>query len=345
MLKLTGEGRLPLKVEEGLFRITQEALNNVVKHANTSEASVELTFKERLTTLVIGDKGAGFDLVSAQAKTGHVGLASMRERAQALGGKMSVDSSPGKGTRIKIVIDSSTGGDSTLPVKMIMRKTTRRPKMPENKIKVLIVDDHAIVRQGLRTLLELMDDISVVGEAANGKIAIDLVSQIHPDVVMMDLMMPEMDGITATRQICAQNPGIKIIALTSFLEDENIIPAIQAGATSFLLKDVSPTELVDTIRAAYRGEARLHPNVARKLMDQVSSHPASLENSLGDITDREMEVLRLVAQGMSNKEIASTLVISEKTVKTHISSLLGKLNLNDRTQLAIYALKNGLIKE
>ena len=217
--------------------------------------------------------------------------------------------------------------------------------MPENKIKVLIVDDHAIVRQGLRTLLELMDDISVVGEAANGKIAIDLVSQIHPDVVMMDLMMPEMDGITATRQICAQNPGIKIIALTSFLEDENIIPAIQAGATSFLLKDVSPTELVDTIRAAYRGEARLHPNVARKLMDQVSSHPASLENSLGDITDREMEVLRLVAQGMSNKEIASTLVISEKTVKTHISSLLGKLNLNDRTQLAIYALKNGLIKE
>lgn len=217
--------------------------------------------------------------------------------------------------------------------------------MPENKIKVLIVDDHAIVRQGLRTLLELMDDISIVGEADNGKIAIDLVSQIHPDVVMMDLMMPEMDGITATRQICAQNPGIKIIALTSFLEDENIIPAIQAGATSFLLKDVSPTELIDTIRAAYRGEARLHPNVARKLMDQVSSHPASLENSLRDITDREMEVLRLVAQGMSNKEIASTLVISEKTVKTHISSLLGKLNLNDRTQLAIYALKNGLIKE
>ena len=116
-LKITGEGRLPLKVEEGLFRITQEALNNVVKHANTPEASVELTFKERLTTLVIGDKGAGFDLVSAQAKTGHVGLASMRERAQALGGKMSVDSSPGKGTRIKIVIDSSTGGDSTLPAK------------------------------------------------------------------------------------------------------------------------------------------------------------------------------------------------------------------------------------
>lgn len=217
--------------------------------------------------------------------------------------------------------------------------------MPENKIKVLIVDDHAIVRQGLRTLLELMEDIIVVGEAANGKIALDLISQLNPDVVMMDLMMPEMNGITATRQICAQNPGIKIIALTSFLEDKNIIPAIQAGATSFLLKDVSPNELVDTIRAAFRGEARLHPNVARKLMERVSSQTASQANPVSGITDREMDVLRLVAQGMSNREIAGTLVISEKTVKTHISSLLGKLNLNDRTQLAIYALKNGFIKD
>jgi two-component system, NarL family, response regulator LiaR len=217
-------------------------------------------------------------------------------------------------------------------------------KMQDKKISVMIVDDHTIVRQGLRTLLELMEDIEVLGEASNGKQAIDLVSRFHPDVILMDLMMPEMDGITATRKICELNPEMKIIALTSFLEDDNIIPAIQAGATSYLLKDVSPAELVDAIRAAYRGEARLHPNVARKLMDQVAVQPSNPVKSSNDISEREMDVIRLVAQGMSNREIANTLVISEKTVKTHIGSLLSKLNLNDRTQLAIYALKNGLVK-
>ena len=217
--------------------------------------------------------------------------------------------------------------------------------MPEKKITVLIVDDHIIVRQGLRTLLELMEDIEVAGEAPNGKIAVEMAAKIHPDVILMDLMMPEMDGITAIQKICEQNQSTKIIALTSFLEDGNIIPAIRAGATSFLLKDVSPTELVETIRAASRGEARLHPNVARKLMDQVATQPSSQTTSTSDITDRELEVIQLVAKGMSNKEIANTLVISEKTVKSHISSLLSKLNLNDRTQLAIHALKNGLVKE
>jgi len=217
--------------------------------------------------------------------------------------------------------------------------------MPEKMITVLIVDDHTIVRQGLRTLLELMDDIEVAGEAPNGKIAVEMAAKLHPNVILMDLMMPEMDGITAIQKICERESNTRIIALTSFLEDGNIIPAIRAGATSFLLKDVSPTELVETIRAASRGEARLHPNVARKLMDQVTTQPSSPTVPTSDITDRELEVIQLVAKGMSNKEIASALVISEKTVKSHVSSLLSKFNLNDRTQLAIYALKNGLVKE
>lgn len=215
--------------------------------------------------------------------------------------------------------------------------------MPETSlpiISLLIVDDHAIVRQGLRTLLELMPDIAIAGEAANGAAAVEMVSRLRPDVVLMDLVMPVMDGIQATRQIAALGLGTRIIALTSFMEDEQIVPAIQAGATSFLLKDVSPDELVDAIRAAYRGEARLHPNVARKLMDQVAARPAA--PAAADLTERELEVLRLVSRGMSNHQIAEVLVISEKTVKTHISSLLGKLALQDRTQLAIYALKNGL---
>jgi len=214
-----------------------------------------------------------------------------------------------------------------------------------HKISILIVDDHPIVRQGLRTLLELQDDFIVVGEAANGKAAVDLASHLKPDVVLMDLVMPELDGISATRQINASLPATRVIALTSFVEDDKIIPAIQAGAASFLLKDVSPNELMEAVRAAYHGEVRLHPNVIRKLMAQVASQTPVQQQIAHELTDRESEVLRLVAQGMSNREIAANLVISEKTVKTHISSLLSKLGQADRTRLAIFAIKSGLVPE
>ncbi len=221
--------------------------------------------------------------------------------------------------------------------------------MPNNstekstRISVLIVDDHPIVRQGLRTLLELQDDIEVAGEAANGKVAVELAARLAPDVVLMDLVMPEVDGISATRQITALGKSTRVIALTSFVEDDKVIPAIQAGAVSFLLKDVAPTDLIDAIRAAYRGEARLHPQVMRKLMDQVTAQPSPPKFIASELTGREIEVLSLVAQGMSNHEIATRLVISEKTVKTHVSNLLSKLGLEDRTRLAIYAIRNGLV--
>lgn len=220
--------------------------------------------------------------------------------------------------------------------------------MPEAEtpvITVLIVDDHPIVRQGLRTLLDLQDDIRVAGEAVNGKAAVELAARVKPDVVLMDLMMPEMDGIEATRQISAVCPASRVIALTSFVEDDKVIPAIQAGAVSFLLKDVSPDDLMDAIRAAYHGEARLHPLVMRKLMRQVAAQAPAARANAPDLTGREFEVLGLVTQGLSNREIADKLVISEKTVKTHLSSLLGKLGQEDRTRLAIYALKNGLVPQ
>ncbi len=210
------------------------------------------------------------------------------------------------------------------------------------QISVLIVDDHAVVRQGLRTFLELHDDIHIAGEASNGKIAVEMVKQLKPDVVLMDLVMPEMDGIAATREISALGLLVRVIALTSFIQDDMIIPAIQAGACSYLLKDVAPNDLVEAIHAASRGEARLHPDAARKLMSQIAHPPAQPSGGASDLTARELEVLGLIAHGKSNRDIAAALVISEKTVKTHVSSLLSKLHQEDRTQLAIYALKNGL---
>jgi NarL family two-component system response regulator LiaR len=194
----------------------------------------------------------------------------------------------------------------------------------DEKIKIMIVDDHQVVRQGLRTFLELNEDIQVLGEAGNGQEAVELVSKLKPDVVLMDLVMPRLDGITAISRIKALSPGTKVIALTSFTEDDKVFPAIQAGASSYLLKDVSPDDLVEAIRAVHRGEARLHPEVIRKLMEQVAAQPTSGKPAnTPQLTGREGDVIRLVARGRSNREIANALVISEKTAKAHISNILG----------------------
>ncbi len=215
---------------------------------------------------------------------------------------------------------------------------------PSPAIRVLIADDHQIVRQGLRTFLDLQDDILVVGEASDGQAAVDLAVRLAPDVVLLDLVMPRMDGIEAMRQIKARSSSIRVIALTSFSTDDQILPAIEAGAAGYLLKDVSPGELVATIRAVHAGQSRLHPDVAARLMQAFRSRgqpPADDEAAI--LTDREREIARLVAKGLSNREIGDALVISERTVKTHMSNILGKLNLNDRTQLAIFAIRVGLV--
>jgi NarL family two-component system response regulator LiaR len=209
---------------------------------------------------------------------------------------------------------------------------------------VLIVDDHAIVRQGVRTLLEAQVDIVVIGEAESGAQAIALLANAVPDVVLMDLVMPDMDGVETTRQVKRISPGTQVVVLTSYHEDEHILPAIRAGALSYILKDVSPKELADTVRKAARGEAVLHPHVAARVIKELQGDQAGAPNLFTELSDREIEVLPLIADGLSNAAIAERLVLSEKTVKGHVSNILSKLHLADRTQAAVFAWRKGLIR-
>jgi len=222
---------------------------------------------------------------------------------------------------------------------------------PIETIRVLIVDDHSVVRQGLRTFLELQSDatwlpIDVVGEASNGAEAAEFARTLQPDIVLLDLVMPVMDGIEATEKITQNSPQTKVIILTSFGEQEKVIPAIQAGAKGYLLKDIAPDDLVQAVRLTYNGQVQLHPEVAKNLMTAIAEKEVGSTqiqtHSTGELTEREKEVLKLIADGLSNHKIAEKLVISEKTVKSHVSSILSKLHLEDRTQAAIYALKHNL---
>jgi len=211
----------------------------------------------------------------------------------------------------------------------------------EKSIRVLVVDDHAIIRKGMRAVLELVPDIELAGEAENGKQAVKMEQELHPDVILMDLMMPEMDGIAAIREIKAQRPTARILVLTNFAGEEMIFPAIKAGAMGYHLKDSSPEALVEAIRQVYHGESSLHPLIAKKVLDEFHA-PSEHQLSNEPLTQRELEVVRLVAQGFENREIAEKLVVSEATVRTHVSNILGKLHLASRTQAALYALREGL---
>lgn len=211
-----------------------------------------------------------------------------------------------------------------------------------DKIRVLIADDHAVVRQGLRTFLQLQDDIEVVGEASDGAEAVRLAGELVPDVVVMDLVMPSKDGIEATREIKALSPSTRVLVLTSFTDDDKVFAAVKAGAAGYLLKDVQPAALGDAIRTVYRGEALLHPAVAGKLMREFAEGKRRTADPSA-LTAREMDVLRLIAKGMSNREIALNLGVAEKTVKTHVSNILQKLHLADRTQAALYAVRQHLV--
>lgn len=208
-------------------------------------------------------------------------------------------------------------------------------------IRVLIVDDHAIVRKGLRALLTEIDDIEVVGEASDGQQAVEQAAATQPDVVLMDIVMPNVDGIEATRQIAQRQPQARVLALTSFAADDKLFPAIKAGALGYLLKDSDPGDLVEAIRQVRRGEPSLHPRIARRVLHELG-RPSTQPQTPDPLTARELEVLRCVAQGQTNPQIAAQLGIAEPTVRTHVSNILGKLHLANRVQATLYALREGL---
>jgi DNA-binding NarL/FixJ family response regulator len=210
-------------------------------------------------------------------------------------------------------------------------------------ITILIVDDHAVVRRGARAFLEAQPDFAVVGDVGSGGEAVLLAADLAPDVVLMDLVMPGMDGVMATRLVKQKSPCSQVIVLTSYHEDEHIFPAIRAGALSYLLKDISLPDLADAIRKAARGEVVLHPHIAARVAQELDSgyHPDMA--SYAQLSEREREVLHLIAEGNSNAEIAARLVLSEKTVKSHVRNILGKLQLADRTQAAVFAWRQGLM--
>lgn len=211
----------------------------------------------------------------------------------------------------------------------------------ENTIRILICDDHSVVREGLRALIATEPDMEIVGEAADGEKAVIAFQALKPDVTLLDMVMPRMDGLAAIRAIKSEFPNARILVLTSFAEDDMVFPAIKSGALGYLLKDSSPEELIRAIRDVNRGEASLHPSIARRLIMELSQ-PTTLPPTPEPLSERELDVLKLVAKGYSNDEIADTLVVSERTARGHVSSILGKLHLANRTQAALYALREGI---
>ncbi len=213
--------------------------------------------------------------------------------------------------------------------------------MTTKPIRLLIVDDQGIVRKGIRALLAEVKDMQVIGEAGDGLEAVRLTDSLNPDVILMDLVMPRLDGIEAIRQIMAHQPKARILVLTSFAADDKVFPAIKAGALGYLLKDSEPEDLIAAIQNIYRGRPFLHPSIARKVLEELS-HPVGSPPTPEPLTERELEVLQLVAQGYSNQAISESLVISDATVRTHIGNILTKLHLANRVQAALYALRKGI---
>ena len=323
-VELAADGRpaaLPPSIDLSAYRIVQEALTNTLKHAGATTARVTVRQAEGVLEIDVVDDGRG---APADAAEGH-GIIGMRERAALFGGELRVGPAPGGGFAVH----------ARIPI-----------VEADVSIRVLLVDDQALVRSGFRLILETREDLEVVGEAEDGREAVELARRLSPDVILMDVRMPNVDGVEATRRLAAAGSPARVLILTTFDLDEYVYEAIRAGASGFLLKDVQPAQLVDAIRVVAAGEALLAPTVTRRLLDRFADQLPSTKPppELARLTERELEILTLLAEGLSNAELAERLFLSETTVKTHVSSVLRKLELRDRVQAVVLAYKAGLAR-
>lgn len=344
-----GEERLPLEVEVTLYWIAREALLNVRKHARTTRVNITLRRMGKGVRLEVRDRGRGFDGSALQRNRmpgEQAGLFGMRERVALLGGEFRIHSRPGAGTSVvaELPLDRATPvpGDW-------MSKPQSRP----SPARLLIADDHALIREGLRTTLASEPDLEVVGEAKDGREAVELCYRLRPDLVLMDVRMPEMDGLTATRAIKAARCDAEILMLTTYEDPDYLFEAVRAGAGGYIIKDAGKRELVSAVRGALGGRNPLNPELAMQLLRHLTREDEQAARSRAPekqpvplpeaLTPRELEILRLVAEGQTNRQISDRLVISPATVKVHVEHIIAKLGVSDRTQAAVRASEVGLL--
>ncbi|HZO87029.1 MAG TPA: response regulator [Chthonomonadaceae bacterium] len=365
---LMGEEQ-PLTPEQqlALLRIAQEALTNARKHAQARRVRVGLQYGAEDVTLVVEDDGVGFDVDSRSVPgpEGGYGLFGMNERARLVGGELRIESTPGWGTRVQARLPyhpasplaarpadrallepaGSPVGTALTPPRAALPdiRTQHSTEVDDHRLRVLIADDHAVTRQGVRAMLEASGEIAVVGEAADGAQAAAQARALRPDVVLMDLQMPGVDGLEGLRRIQAEQPDLPVVILTTFQTDEALREALRAGARGYLLKDAEPANIVAAVRAAHRGESLLSPAVTARL-SALASGQAARPAEAADLNERELEVLQLLAQGARNKDIAAQLFITSKTVEYHLSNIFSKLGVSNRTEAARAAIERGLIR-
>ena len=336
-LELSGERReLPAGLDLAAYRVVQEALTNVVKHAGGAPTDgVACTTVPTLWRS--GSPIAATARPDARLGGGGHGLVGMRERVRMYGGELHAGRRRGGGFEVRVRVPARGRGSSGADGRSAGMSTVR----------VLIADDQALVRAGFKMILDAEDDLDVIGEAADGLEAVELARRLKPDVVLMDIRMPQLDGIEATRRVVALggDAPVRVLMLTTFDLNEYVYEALRAGASGFLLKDVPPEQLAAGIRVVAQGEALLAPSITKRLIQEfASAAPAAATppKGLDELTARELEVFKLIARGLSNAEIAAELIVSETTVKTHVARVLMKLGLRDRVQAVVLAYESGI---
>ena len=325
---------LPAGLDLAAYRVVQEALTNVIKHGGGAATEVCVRYAGDAVEISVADRGGG--ALRAGLESGGGGLVGMRERVRVYGGEL--HAGPPARRRLRGARPAAPAGRG--------RGGARRRDPGMSARRVLIADDQALVRAGFKMILDAEDDLDVVGEAADGLEAVALARRLKPDVVLMDIRMPELDGIEATRRVVALagDPPVRVLMLTTFDLNEYVYEALRAGASGFLLKDVPPEQLAAGIRVVAAGDALLAPSITKRLIQEFAAAPpaAPPPPGLDELTARELEVFKLVARGLSNAEIAAELIVSETTVKTHVARMLMKLGLRDRVQAVVLAYESGV---